>query len=120
MINKVVIEGRLMKEVEFRTLPSGKQYARIVLVYSRKYQDKNKNWKEEAHFFEINVYSPVLIQKIEKLGKGDRVIIEGELKQERWEKNNKAQSKVRIKATKIQLLSKPKVKKQALAHSYKF
>jgi len=31
MINKVVIEGRLMKEVEFRTLPSGKQYARIVL-----------------------------------------------------------------------------------------
>jgi single-strand DNA-binding protein len=118
MVNRVVVEGRLMRNAEFRTLPSGRQVARVVLVHTRKYQDKKKEWKEELSFFEVNVYSPALVEKVKKLGKGDRIVVEGELKQERWTANNKTQSKVRIKATKLQLISKPKtVKKQTLAHS---
>jgi single-strand DNA-binding protein len=118
MVNRVVVEGRLMKEVEIRTLPSGKQMARIVLVHSRKYQNKKNEWKEELSFFEIDIYSPALIERVKRLGKGDRIVVEGELRQNRWISNNKTQSKIRIKATKIQLIAKPKsaaVKKQAIA-----
>jgi single-strand DNA-binding protein len=118
MVNKTIIEGRLMKEAEVRTLPSGKEMARIVLVYSKKYRSKDGNWKEEVHFFEIDIYSPTIIEKVKKLGKGDRIVVEGELKQERWTANNKTQSKVRIKANKVQLISRPKLlRKQTLAHS---
>jgi single-strand DNA-binding protein len=108
MINKVMIEGRLMKDVQIKVLPSGKQVAKLTLVYSRKYQTKNKEWKEEINFFDIDIYSPALIEKAKKLQKGDRVIVEGMLKQERWTTNNKSYNKVRIKASRIQLISKPK------------
>jgi single-strand DNA-binding protein len=118
MMNRTVVEGRLMKEVEIRKLPSGKETARLVLVYTKKYKNKKNEWKEEVHFFEIDIYSPMLIERVKKLGKGDRVLVEGTLKQERWTSNNKTHSKIRIKATRIQLITKPKsaaVKKQALA-----
>ncbi|MBX0312719.1 MAG: single-stranded DNA-binding protein [Sulfurihydrogenibium sp.] len=108
MINKVMIEGRLMKNVEIRTLSSGRQAARLTLVHTRRYQTKNKEWKEEVSFFDVDVYSPSLIEKVRKLGKGDRILIEGEIRQNRWTNNNKTRSKIRIKATKVQLIAKPK------------
>jgi single-strand DNA-binding protein len=120
MINRTVIEGRLMKEPEIRKLPSGKEMARLVLVHSRKYKNKKEEWREEVHFFEVNVYSPRLIQRVKRLEKGDRVLVEGQLKQDKWTADNKTNSKIRIKATRIQLIAKPKsstsaVKKQAPA-----
>ena len=121
MVNKTIIEGRLMKEVAFRTLPSGRQVARLVLVHTRKYQNKKNEWKEELSFFEIDVYSPALIERVKRLGKGDRIIVEGQLKQDKWTSDDsKSHSKIRVKASRIQLISKPKsasIKKQSLAHS---
>jgi single-strand DNA-binding protein len=120
-MNKVIIAGRLMREPELRKLPSGKESARLVLVYSRKYQNKKNEWKEELHFFEVDVYSPGLIERVRKLGKGDKIVIEGELRQNKWESlSGEKRSKVRIKANRIQLISKPKtatIKKQTITHS---
>jgi single-strand DNA-binding protein len=108
MVNKVIIEGRLMKSVEVKTLPSGKEMARITLVHTQKYQDKNKQWKERVYFFDVDVFSQKLIEKAKRFQKGDRILIEGEIRQERWIKNNKKQSKIKIKANRLQLISKSK------------
>jgi single-strand DNA-binding protein len=108
MINRVIVEGRLMKAPEIKVLPSGKQVAKLVLVYSKKYKNKKNEWKEEVSFFDVDIYSPSLIEKTKRLQKGDKIIIEGMLKQEKWTTNNKSYNKVKIKALRIQLIKKSK------------
>jgi single-strand DNA-binding protein len=107
-MNKVILVGRVSSEVRTTKLPSGTVVARIDIAYNRKYKDKNGNWQEEAHFFEIETYGKTALKLQEVAQKGNLLLVEGRLSQSVWEKDGKKQSKVRVKATKLQLLSEPK------------
>jgi single-strand DNA-binding protein len=107
-MNKVILAGRVSSEVRATKLPSGTVVARVDVAYNRKYKGKDGNWHEEAHFFEIEAYGKTAL-KLQEVGKkGNLLLVEGRLSQATWEKDGKKQSKVRVKATKLQLLSEPK------------
>jgi len=101
-MNKVILVGRVASEVRTVKLPSGTIVARVDVAYNRKFKDKNDNWKEEVHFFEIESYGKTALRLQEVAQKGNLLLIEGRLSQAA------KQSKIRVKATKLQLLSKPK------------
>jgi len=106
MLNKVLLIGRLANEPQIVTLESGTKIGTFSIAYNRAYKDKDGNWKEEVDFFNIKVFNG-LNEKLQKLQKGDLVLIEGRLSQERWiTKDGKTASRVRIIAERIQLLKK--------------
>jgi single-strand DNA-binding protein len=107
-LNKVMLAGRVSNEVRTVKLPSGTVVARVDLAYNRRYQDKNNQWQEEVHFFEIEAFGRAALRLQEIAQKGNLLLIEGRLTQNTWEKDGKRQNKVRIRAVKIQLLSTPK------------
>jgi single-strand DNA-binding protein len=107
-MNKVILVGRVASEVRTAKLPSGTVVARVDIAYNRKYKDKDNKWKEEVNFFEIESYGRAAMKLQEIAKKGNLLLIEGRLSQAMWEKDGKKQSKVRVKATKLQLLSEPK------------
>jgi len=107
-VNKVFIAGRLTRDAEVRILPSGSQVINFTIAMNRPYKDKVKNeWKEETYFIDVELFRDGSSEIAKKLSKGYLVIVEGELKQERWEQNGQQRSKVKVRADKVNFLSKP-------------
>jgi len=108
MLNRVMLIGRLTRDPEVRFLPSGMQVTSLSIAVSRKFKDKNGEWREEASFFDIESYGKLAERVGSQLSKGYQVIIEGELRQDRWESpSGEKRSKVKIVAERIALLGKP-------------
>jgi single-strand DNA-binding protein len=107
MLNKVMLIGRITRKPEVRFLPSGMQVTSFSVAVNKKFKDKSGEWKEEAHFFDVDTFGK-LAERAGSLDKGYQILIEGELRQERWEdKNSEKRSKVKIVANRIALLGKP-------------
>ena len=106
--NKVILVGRLVREPENVVLPSGSQISNLVVAYNRNYRLQDGSWKEESHFFEIKVFGRLAERVIPQLSKGDLVLIEGRLHQDRWldKQTGEPRSKIRIVALDIKPLSR--------------
>lgn len=107
MLNKVFLIGRLTRDPEIRFLPSGSQVTAFSIAVNRNYK-VNDQWKEETSFFDIETFGALAERVGKQLSKGTQVLIEGQLKQDRWETSaGEKRSKIKIVATKINLLNVP-------------
>ena len=98
-INRVILVGRLTKDIETRYMQNGSAIGRFSLAVS-----KGKGDNEEVSFFDVKMFGK-LIEALQKyLVKGQQVVIDGELKQERWAKDGVNYSRVRVIAYSIQLI----------------
>jgi len=108
MLNRVMLIGRLTRDPEVRFLPSGMQVTSLSIAVSRRFKDKNGEWREETSFFDIEAFGKLAERVGSQLSKGYQIIIEGELRQDRWESpSGERRSKVKIVAERIALLGKP-------------
>lgn len=107
-INRVILVGRITKDVgsdeySYGTLPNGTTKAVIGLAVDRNVK-RNDTWEKEASFFNITVFGKQAEALKPYLTKGKQIAIEGSLRQDRWEKDGKKQSRINIVADNIQLL----------------
>lgn len=101
-VNCVSLVGRLTRDIEIRyagEMPVGK--FGLANNYSKKTDGK---WTDEANFFDIILFGRQAESLKPYLVKGKQVAVSGELRQERWEKDGRPQSMVRVIASNIQLL----------------
>jgi single-strand DNA-binding protein len=99
--------GRLTKNPEVRFLPSGMQVTSFSVAINRKFKDKSGEWKEEVSFFDVETFGK-LAERVAQLNKGYQILVEGELRQDKWESPaGEKRSKVKIVANRIALLGKP-------------
>lgn len=78
-MNNYCVAGNVCGEVTFKTLPSGKEAAEFSVAVNKKFGEK-----EETSFFTVKCYG-FAAGIAHTIGKGDFVLIAGELKQERWD-----------------------------------
>lgn len=107
-INKVVLIGRVTKDVgsderSYGTLPSGTTKAVVSIAVNRSVK-KNDQWEEVADFFDVTIFGKQAEALKQYLTKGKQIAVEGSLRQDRWEKDGKKQSKVYVVANNVQLL----------------
>jgi single-strand binding protein len=108
MLNRVMLIGRLTRDPEVRFLPSGIQVTSLSIAVSRNFKDKNGEWREETSFFDIEAFGKLAERVGTQLSKGYQILIEGSLRQDRWESSSgEKRSKVKIVADRIALLGKP-------------
>jgi single-strand DNA-binding protein len=89
MYNKVILVGRLTRDIELRYLPSGSAVATFSLATSRSWKDKNSGeTKEETMFIDIKTFGRSAEIANQYLKKGNRVLVEGRLVLERWTDQN--------------------------------
>jgi single-strand DNA-binding protein len=100
--------GRLTRDPEVKFLPSGMQVTSLSIAVNRNFKDKDGEWREEASFFDVETFGKIAERAGTQLSKGYQILIEGELKQDRWESpSGEKRSKVKIVAYRIVLLGKP-------------
>ena len=82
-IATATLTGNLTREVELRPLPSGTEVARL-RVASGTHRRNGEEWVERTNYFTVEVYGPQATLCAERLGKGSRVVVDGELDWREW------------------------------------
>jgi single-strand DNA-binding protein len=102
-LNSVNIMGNLTRDPELKTIPSGKSVCSLSIANNRVYT-KNGEKVTEVSYFDVEVWGVIAENCAKYLKKGSGIIVEGRLKQDRWEKDGKTQSRVRISANNIHFM----------------
>jgi single-strand DNA-binding protein len=103
-LNLVVLAGNLTCDVDIKHTQSGMAIASFGLAVNKKYTSNGEK-QEQVSFFDIDAWGKTADICSEWLSKGSSVIIQGELKQNRWqEENGKARSNIKVVASNVQFL----------------
>ena len=84
MYNKVILMGRLAKDVDARQTPSGKTVARFTLAVDRR-QGKNTQGQQTADFLNIVAWERLADFCSNYLRKGTKILLEGQLQSRSYE-----------------------------------
>ncbi len=106
--NKVIIAGNLVRDPEIRFLPSGLSVTNFTVAVNHSFR-QNEELKEEVSYFDVVVFGRQGENCAEYLAKGRPVLVEGRLRQRRWEtEDGKVRSKIEIVAQQVQFLGSPR------------
>ncbi|MCQ2904118.1 single-stranded DNA-binding protein [Helicobacter pylori] len=116
MFNKVIMVGRLTRNVELKYLPSGSAAATIGLATSRRFKKQDGTPGEEVCFIDARLFGRTAEIANQYLSKGSSVLIEGRLTYESWmDQTGKKNSRHTITADSLQFMDKKSDNPQANA-----
>ena len=102
-INHVVLVGRLTRNAELKYTNNGSAVSKFSIAINQR-RKKDDQWVDESHFFDIVLWGKTAESLNQYLVKGKQIGVEGQLRQNRWEQEGQARSKVEIFATNVMLL----------------
>ena len=96
--NKVILLGNLTRDPELRYTPQGSAVCEFALALNYVYNNKQTGQKvEEVSYIDLVAWGKTGETIAEYMKKGRQIMVEGRLKQDRWEaQDGKKMSKVRV------------------------
>ena len=104
--NRVVLVGNLTRDPELRYISSGTAVTEIALAVNDRKKSSSGEWVEDTQFIDVTLWGRTAEVASEYLGKGSSLLIEGRLKLDRWDKDDKKFSKLRVVGEKMEFLDK--------------
>ena len=96
--NRVILMGRLTRDVEMRTLPSGLPVGEIGLAVNDRYQDKQSGeWMDRANFVDCTAFGKTAESIGRFFSKGSAILIEGKLRYDQWQDKQTGQNRSKLK-----------------------
>ena len=96
-MNKVQILGTITREVEIKYTQSGTAIGSFGVAYNEKRKDQSGNYNDVAMFFDVTAFGKTAENINNYFSKGSRILIDGSLDFQSWEKDGQKRSKVGIK-----------------------
>lgn len=84
-LNKVILVGRLTRDPETRTLPSGDSVVNFGLATNRVWKDKDGNKQEQVEFHNIVAFGRLADIAAQYLNKGALCLVVGRLQTRSWQ-----------------------------------
>lgn len=104
-VNKAILIGRLVRDVELKTTPSNKTVASIGLAVNHTWNDSSGEKREEVTFIDCEAWGKTAEILNQYVGKGDPLFVEGRFKQDQWEdKDGGKRSKIKVVIENFQFL----------------
>lgn len=82
--NKVIMMGRLTRDPEMKYLGSGTPLLSASFVTNGR-RKQGESWVDEPCFIDITCFGGLAERVAEKLQKGSQILIEGRLRQHKWD-----------------------------------
>lgn len=102
--NRVILIGRLTREPELKSLPSGYSVCSFGLATNRVFTDKTGQKQEQTEFHNIVLFGRLAEIASRYLNKGSLTMIEGRLRTRNWQDSQGNQhSRTEIMAERMQL-----------------
>ena len=107
-VNKVILIGRLGKDPEIRSIPSGKSVTKFTMATDDRFTDKSGEKQERTEWHNIEAWDRLAEICGQYLRKGSLVYIEGSIRTESWDDKETGMKKYRTKivANTMQMLEK--------------
>jgi single-strand DNA-binding protein len=107
-VNKVILIGRLGKDPEVKSLPSGTTVTKFSIATDEKYTDRQGEKQERTEWHNIVAWGKLAEICGQYLRKGKLVYIDGSIRTDSWEDKESGQKKYRteIIANTMQMLDK--------------
>ena len=105
MFNKVIFVGNLTRDPELRYTPQGTAVATMGIAVTSKTKE-GEEWKDETLFINVVVFGRQAENCGEFLSKGQGIIVDGRLKERRWEADGQKKSKFEVIAQSVKFLPK--------------
>lgn len=103
MFNKVIFVGNLTRDPELRYSAQGTPICNFGLAVNSKVK-QNTEWKEEVLFIDVVVFGKQAEPCGQYLSKGKQTLVEGRLRERRWEKDGQQRSKFEVLAQSVRFL----------------
>lgn len=112
-INKIILIGNLTRGVDddeksFGYTNNGSARANISIAVNRSVK-KGEEWVDEVSFVDVTIWGKQAEVLKPYLTKGQKVAIEGYVKQDRWEKDGQKFSRLTVVAEHVQLVGNRKM-----------
>ncbi|GAB4414943.1 MAG: single-stranded DNA-binding protein [Thermodesulfovibrionales bacterium] len=105
MYNKVILIGNLTKDPELRYTPQGTPVVTITIAVNSRYK-QGAEMKDEVLFIDAVVFGKQAESCGQYLSKGRSVLVEGRLRERRWEYEGQKRSKMEVIANNVRFMSK--------------
>jgi single-strand DNA-binding protein len=107
-VNKVILVGRLGKDPELRSIPSGTSVAKFSLATDERFTDKSGEKQERTEWHNVVAWGKLAEICGQYLRKGKLVYIEGSIRTDSWDDKETGVKKYRteIIANTMQMLDK--------------
>lgn len=108
-INRVVIVGRLTRDPELRSLPSGSSVCSLRIACNSTRKDAEGERIERPNYFDVSVFGPAADSVANYMRRGSRVGVDGRLEWREWETaDQQKRQAVGIVADTVQFLDSPR------------
>lgn len=87
-MNTLIIGGRIVRDPESRTSPSGTTICRFSIANNRKQKDR-----DITSFLDCTAFGKTAEVILQYMKKGSRILVRGVLEQQTWEKDGEKKSK---------------------------
>ncbi len=112
--NELRLEGNVTRELELTQVSEKATVVHFSLATHRYFakdrdEDGNpKSWQSETSFVDVDCWNQVAEDAFQAIDKGDKVKLNGRVKQDRWEDTNSGDSRSRLKmvATSFEVIAK--------------
>jgi single-strand DNA-binding protein len=104
MFNRVILIGNLTKDPEVRYTPSGTPVATVAIAVNSRFKQGEDN-REEVLFIDCVVFGKQAETCGQYLSKGRPVLVEGRLRERRWEYEGQKKSKMEVVASNVRFMS---------------
>lgn len=105
MFNRIILIGNLTRDPEIRYTPSGVAVATVPIAVNSRYRQGNET-REETLYIDAIVFGKQAESCAQYLNKGRMVLVEGRLRERRWEYEGQRKSKFEVIAVNIRFLSR--------------
>jgi len=105
MFNRIILIGNLTRDPEIRYTPSGVAVATVPVAINTRYR-QGEELKEETLFIDAVVFGKQADTCMQYLSKGQQVLVEGRLRERRWEQDGTKRSKFEVIASNVRFFPK--------------
>lgn len=107
-VNIVVLAGNLVRDPELRHTPGGAAVCDFALAVNRRWTDNAGQKKEEVSFIDCTAWAKTAELVSTYLRKGSAALVEGEIRQERWEDSATGgqRSRIKVNVARVQFLGR--------------
>lgn len=103
-LNTVQLFGRVVQNAQLKNTANGLKVAVFTIATNRSFKNSDGSFTKQGEFFPLAIYGSYAEKMFPHLTKGQKVIVEGFLKREKWEKDGEKRSTISIGVRALHLI----------------
>lgn len=117
MFNRIILIGNLTKDPEVRYTPSGTPVTTLSIAVNSRFKQADEI-KDDVLFIDAVVFGKQAESCGQYLSKGNAVLVEGRLRERRWEYEGQKKSKFEVMANNIKFMPKREPRQQSAGSNF--